>query len=331
MVKTTHQPADKFFKEAMRDKRVASGFFSQHLPQRLQQKLVLETLQLNPTSFVDDSFKQYESDLVYRVQTTSAHSCYLYLLLEKQSTVDKMMAFRLVRYSILLLEQHRKQQDNRNALLPVVYPMVIYSGKPRWTAPRSIMTLFEEPELAARHWLNYQLIDLQRLDDEVLAQETWSGLMQIALKNQKVIELKGFLEQLFGLLEQLADDKGSGYGKLVMRYIFQGLEAEGRHTFIEVANAQRDRVLRGDAMTLAQEFEEHGRQIGLQQGIELGKEQGIELGKEQGIELGKEQGIEEGKLAIAKKLYAAGTSLDDIASLTELPLVHLKEQLVKRN
>ncbi len=317
--KTIHQPADKFFKQSMRDKRVARGFFQQHLPLELKSLINFDTLKINHSSFIDEEFRHYESDLVYEVRTGDRRSGYLYLLLEKQSSIDRMMAFRVYRYSLLLLEHHRQKAGVRKDELPIIYPMVIYSGKAKWTAPQSIVDLFSDPELAKTYWNKYQLIDLQRLNDSTLASNTWAGLMQISLKNQKVIELKSFLEQLFGLLEQVAYDDELDYAKLVMKYVFQGLEAKGREVFIEVADAQRSNRLRGEAMTLAQEFEEYGRQMGLAQGLQLGKQQGLEQGRE--------EGREESRIEVARKLFANGMSLEEIASVVELPSDLLRTKL----
>ena len=59
----------------------------------------------------------------------------LILLLEFQSTVDRTMATRVLRYAGMVFDDLRRQDaldaDGELRLLPVV----IYSGSARWTAP----------------------------------------------------------------------------------------------------------------------------------------------------------------------------------------------------
>lgn len=54
------------------------------------------------------------------------HLRYIYLLAEHQTTVDKWMPLRLVRYVLRLLERHREQYPKND--LPVVYPCIFYTG-----------------------------------------------------------------------------------------------------------------------------------------------------------------------------------------------------------
>ena len=69
---------------------------------------------------------------------------YLYLLLEFQSTVDPFMAVRLLTYLGLLYQDLIKQRALANSgRLPPMLPIVLYNGKPRWTAATELLNLIE--------------------------------------------------------------------------------------------------------------------------------------------------------------------------------------------
>lgn len=80
-------------------------------------------------------------------------TAYLYLLIEQQSSVDYLIAFRLLVYMVRIMERHLKQHPGNQ--LPLVFPMVIYAGDDLWNAPLEIFPLFGELEVLAReHSLN---------------------------------------------------------------------------------------------------------------------------------------------------------------------------------
>src|SRR5699024_7907955 len=71
---------------------------------------------------------------------------YLYLLLEFQSRSDRWMALRLMNYVGLLWQDLvRSRQLAPGGRLPPVFPLVIYNGRPRWSAPRRLQPLLAAP------------------------------------------------------------------------------------------------------------------------------------------------------------------------------------------
>ncbi len=63
------------------------------------------------------------------------------------------------------MELHRKK--NPGGSLPIVYPLVVYSGEKIWDAPLDIFELFGNEEALARETLlkPYQLIDVARSEE----------------------------------------------------------------------------------------------------------------------------------------------------------------------
>lgn len=57
-------------------KEVAASFFEQYLPAAITEHFHWPSLELEPTSFVDDSLKHQESDLLFNVKL-SGHSASL--------------------------------------------------------------------------------------------------------------------------------------------------------------------------------------------------------------------------------------------------------------
>lgn len=98
------------------------------------------TLERIDKSFVSDEFVKRESDLIYKAKF-SGNDIYIFILIEFQSTVDRFMALRMLRYITELYEDLVKNQKFKT--LPAVFPVMLYNGEKRWTAPEDISILIQ--------------------------------------------------------------------------------------------------------------------------------------------------------------------------------------------
>ena len=110
---------DKYFKTAMSDLQVAKEFMRQHLPTEVLSATDLSTLTLQKESFIEQDLQQMLSDVLYQAKINGTDG-YIYLLAEHQSTSDRLMAFRLLRYTCRIMAHHIEHLKHRT--LPVVVP-----------------------------------------------------------------------------------------------------------------------------------------------------------------------------------------------------------------
>ena len=96
-------PHDRFFKAMMSKPKVAHEFFEQNLPSNIKAAINLATIQPQKESFIDDKLKLQITDLLYSAEFGDRLG-YLYLLVEHQSTPDKLLEFlntRLLLWNII--------------------------------------------------------------------------------------------------------------------------------------------------------------------------------------------------------------------------------------
>ncbi|KAF8818053.1 Rpn family recombination-promoting nuclease/putative transposase, nonfunctional [Rickettsia endosymbiont of Cardiosporidium cionae] len=86
---------DALFKKALTDPVQRKLFFSRHLPKNLLQKIDVEKLELENTSFIDEAYANHHSDLLFSAANKNR---YIYFLVEHQSTNDSKIAWRLRQY-----------------------------------------------------------------------------------------------------------------------------------------------------------------------------------------------------------------------------------------
>ena len=101
----TPTPHDAMFRQFLPQPDVARDFMEIHLPAELREICDLSTLTLESGSFVEDDLPQYFSDVLYSLKTRAGDG-YIHVLIEHQSTPDKHMAFRLMRYAVAAMQRH---------------------------------------------------------------------------------------------------------------------------------------------------------------------------------------------------------------------------------
>lgn len=264
-----HQMSDKFFKKSLSNPKVAKEFFETHLPSYLKKLIDLETLVLQKESFIDEHFRASSADILYQAKCGDSDA-YLYLLCEHQSKPDRLMAFRLLNYTVRIIERHLK--SHASSPLPIVHPIVMYTGEAPWRAPADIYTLYGNNEALARETLfkPYQLVDIHRVDDAKVKETLLAGIFQFVFKYQKMRNLIELFESLCPWLEAIQMQGELAYFKDVLYFIFHETREHPDASRIFDITLWQSEPVRREVMSLADFFREEGLRSGIEQGIEQG-------------------------------------------------------------
>ena len=272
-----------------------------HLPAELRAICDLSTLKLESGSFVEDDLRQYFSDILYSLKTSNGDG-YIHVLVEHQSTPDRHMAFRLMRYAVAAMHRHLEAGHKQ---LPLVIPVLFYTGK-RSPYPYSTRWLdeFEDPSLAENlYGSTFPLVDVTVIPDEEIMGHRSMAALTLLQKHIHQRDIATLTDRLATLL--MADYLSSPQVTALIHYLLQAGESADSEAFVREL-AQRV-PQHGDAlMTIAQQLE--------QKGIEKGIEKGIQLGEQRGIEKGRN----EGKLEVARTMLQNGIDRNTVMKMTGL-------------
>ena len=127
------------------------------------QALDWQGLQASPTDYITDKLRQRQGDRVWRIPRRDGQDLFLLLMLEHQSGNDHHMALRMLTYCGLLYESllQRESWPQKRAL-PVVLPLVLYSGAARWSATTQVAGLIDAAPPGLQQYqpqLRYLLVD----------------------------------------------------------------------------------------------------------------------------------------------------------------------------
>ncbi|WP_145577478.1 Rpn family recombination-promoting nuclease/putative transposase [Yersinia mollaretii] len=252
-MKMTPTPHDAIFKQFLTHQQTARDFLEIHLPSEFRKICDFNTLQLESGSFIENDLRAYYSDVLYSLKTQT-HDGYVYALIEHQSSPDKHMAFRLMRYAIAAMQRHL---DAGNDQLPLVIPILFYHGMVTpYPYPMCWLHAFSEPKLAGQlYGGNFPLIDVTVIPDDEIMTHKHIAVLELL---QKHIRRRDVSELLKPMVTQIS----KGYMTKdqlisVIHYILQNGETAEPERFI------RDLVhhlpqYEEELMTIAQQLEQNG-------------------------------------------------------------------------
>ncbi|WP_248925277.1 Rpn family recombination-promoting nuclease/putative transposase [Paenibacillus hamazuiensis] len=163
-------------------------------------------------SYILPDFSKKEADIVYRLQLEDQDIIF-YVLLEMQSTVDYQMPYRLLMYQTEIWRDVLKNTPKpiparKDFRLPAIVPLVVYSGKRRWTASRSFREVIGGEKLFGTELMNFQyiLIDVQRYKEEdLLSLSNTIGAVFLLQQQDGLDDLRRQLSNLMGTVERMPE------------------------------------------------------------------------------------------------------------------------------
>ncbi|WP_425085889.1 Rpn family recombination-promoting nuclease/putative transposase [Yersinia mollaretii] len=296
-MKTTPTPHDAIFKQFLTHQQTARNFLEIHLPSEFRKICDLTTLQLESGSFIENDLRAYYSDVLYSLKT-QAQDGYVYALIEHQSSPDKHMAFRLMRYAIAAMQRHL---DAGNDQLPLVIPILFYHGMVTpYPYPMCWLHAFSQPTLAEQlYGGNFPLIDVTVIPDDEIMTHKHIAVLELL---QKHIRRRDVSELLKPMVTQIS----KGYMTKdqlisVIHYLLQnGDTAEPERFILELVHYLPQ--YEGELMTIAQKLEQNG----------------LQKGRQEGIQIGEANGLKKAALKIARSLLAKGVDRTTVMESTGL-------------
>jgi len=301
--KNKNLPHDSLFKRIMENDIAAKEFLNEYLPKEVKDIVDLNTIKVQKESYIEPNLTKRLSDIVYKVDTKDNKNAFIYCISEHQSSVDKLMAFRLWRYTLLLAERHIEKKEK----IPLIFPLVVYAGTAKYTASRNLWSLFEYPELSKKLLTeDHALVDLEAMTDDEIAKKKHFALFEYMLKHVQMRDTLKLCENLFKKLpDAVIIDKEHGYFyiKNFLWYIDGKLSVEKRD---ELSSLIIEHLPKDDGEKLMRTIADSYIDEGVSKGILIGKNEGIAIGEARGVE------------KTAKKMLKENTDIKFIASVTGL-------------
>jgi len=253
-------PHDSLFRNVFSDPASAEAMFRGLLGEAVAAQIDWSSLTLRPGTFVDEDLAKRESDILFSAEL-AGHPALLYLLFEHQSTGDRWMPLRLLRYATRIWDGAVRERPPPKHL-PVVIPCVLHHSNRGWREAVHLEELFdadaeapeaptdaEAPEAPTVRVVDYvprwrvALYDVSHVSNDELRSRFQSAYVRMVLASLRDSRrlprggadreaLAAWLERVRDWLEPLLADAYSREATfVVMRYLFQVID--GRAVFYE--------------------------------------------------------------------------------------------------
>lgn len=294
-------PHDAAFKGFMSKVDNARDFFDIHLPAHIKQLCHFDTLAITNTSFIDKQLRSRFSDVLYTVETQQGDG-YIYMLVEHQSSPDKLMGWRLMHYAFLAMNQHL-QQGNKD--LPLVVPVLFYHGKVSpYPYAQPWTHCFHWPDIATDLYSKtFPIVDITVIDDDELVNHRKVAVMELAMKHK---DLRDEFQRVVPLLAQALNQHYNNDDDIItiLNYLFITVDSIHFEYIVQQLSETTEKH-QGVIMNIALRLQEKGRK------------EGIEEGFGRGIEEGRKEAYQQ-QLATAQYLLKSGIDVELVISSTGL-------------
>ena len=323
-----NNPHDKVFKVSLSDLEIAKELIINYLPNKLVKKIDFKSLTLAPSAFHNKKLSKSEADILYSCNLISSGKkskpAYIYILIEHQSSQDKILALRIHEYTLSIWRQHLKAGHDS---LPTVMPLVVYAGAKKYKHSTDLYDLFESKPLAKEFLLKpIQLLDVTSMDKESFKNLKKLALLFLVLKlraNKQSMRFSYWVIDL-GLANMFNNMLASDYIFTLLFYLADDPMIEDEEDLLaSLSNLGIDEKELN--MSYSQKLYQEAHQQGHQLGQKLGQQQGLDEGLRRGHLSGINEGHDEAIKKTAKAMLEQGLDINLIQKITKLSIVEIKE------
>ena len=194
---------DSIFKELFEDKEIFYDFLKAFLPKEITDEIKVEDLKREQTELITKDYSTKRTDILYKIERKDNQDIYIYLLLEHQSRVDQLMAFRMLAYKVRIWEQyvkeHKRESERKDFKLPMIIGIVFYDGEREWTSPTDVKEKIIEMKIDYEI-TNYELVSLKSMKQETLIKMN-NALGIILLTDKPDLRVKS-IEELIKIISK---------------------------------------------------------------------------------------------------------------------------------
>ena len=197
---------DKIFRTVLDRKSDALALINKALNTQLE----VQDIEKYNSSFINKVFQNREADIVYKIKDRS-----IFILIEHQTKVDYLMPYRILEYEVAIMQSaiDLDKIKNKESKIPLVIPIVLYTGNKKWNAKKYLEENQEKIEGIENGLGNYNLIDINELTEkELLEDNSFISKMMLIEKSKNT-------ENIVEILEKIVKITGD---KLVLKYINEG-------------------------------------------------------------------------------------------------------------
>jgi predicted transposase/invertase (TIGR01784 family) len=149
---------DKTFKKIFKNIKNTKDFLKKALPPEIKQRLDFSSINIDPTNYVSNEFKEGYSDILVKAKMKSRAGVKIpadiYFILEHKTEGKVKIFIQILKYMWFAWEE----DVNANKPPRVIIPIIFYHGKEKWKVPGSFLEQFDVDEEVKKFLLDFRYI-----------------------------------------------------------------------------------------------------------------------------------------------------------------------------
>lgn len=279
-----NNPHDAFIKSSLGSPERMAPFLQAYLPPALVAAVDWSSLQPAQKAFLDEQLHERHADLVF---TARFHGkpLFFHLLFEHQKSVDPWMPLRLLTYQVRIWETFRKNNPKARRLPPVL-PIVFFQDQGEWSPSPHFRNLLDLPEDLDPQWLDFLpdfkhvILNLSELELDAINQDLVLRVVIEALRSVLEPSSEASFITAHDALQALGDSPDHlAFFRTCITYLFRAGNTLDRKTVFAIINTSKSPRLKEEAMTIAEQLIQEGRQEGENVGLKKGRQEGRQEGE----------------------------------------------------
>ncbi len=301
------QIQDRGYRKLFKNKTIFRQLLETFVRQEWVKELDFKSCETLDKSFVADHYKETISDLVYKIKL-KRKEIFIIVLMEFKPEVERFTSVALANY-VSSFYMDYVASHKRIKKLPPVFPILLYSGPRKWTAPESLAELIEGEEYLGEYGLRFK----------------YFKIAANAFSKEKLLKIKNLVSTLF-LAEAHYDLD------LIKKELQELFRRESDKTavslllnwFVQMRKHGRIPPSAYEALERVYESPKEAQQM-LETAVRKEKKGYFNEGKREGRREGKREGKRESQIEMARKLTAKGFEPALIAEITGLSEAQLRK------
>ena len=187
---------DKIFRTVLDRKSDAIVLINKALNTQLE----VQDIEKYNSSFINKVFQNREADIVYKIKDRS-----IFILIEHQTKVDYLMPYRILEYEVAIMQSaiDLDKIKNKESKIPLVIPIVLYTGNKKWNAKKYLEENQEKIEGIENGLGNYNLIDINELTEkDLLEDKSFISKMMLIEKSKNTENIVEILEKIVKITKE---------------------------------------------------------------------------------------------------------------------------------
>lgn len=281
---------DKIFRSILDRKKDACYIINKSLKFNINEN----DIEKYNSSFITRHLENRESDIVYRLKNDE-----VYFIIEHQTKIDYTMPLRMLEYKLEVMRSaiRGKNINNKSVKVPIVIPIVLYTGHKKWNAKLNLAEIQPEYREDVKDYIRYNLIDVSNYTEEELLQS--DIFITKALLIEKTRDVKKFIEVVNKINQNIKTKDDKELLENIIRFDY-GCKLGNELTEKLIKDLKGDGSMLASAEMVWKEFDGY-------------------------FIRGKREGKRETMLEIAKRMLEKNMAIDTISELTKLDEKEIKK------